>query len=461
MTIDAYHLPAAVSGFETEPLSFAEVTLRVPRVTPSLLAEVIRHLESARERLRKRRAEDIAAVLAEVFRRWRDRTEPLRHAAEAALPAVTRFSQGMVAHGLDLVCGGYRPEAFKDLLEALGGGDALEGFVGRRTPSSRAYGPAVTAHVLAGNIPGVGLPGVVTSILLGSASLVKTASADPLFPALWAASVARQDPEIGDCLAVLTWRGGRTDLEAAVFDRVDAVVAYGSDRTIQDLRARVRCRFLGHGHRVSLGAVGRDVLSQAEEIADRAAYDASLFDQQGCLSPHCVYVEEGGSIGPRDFAVLVASALARWAERLPPGSLTPEEAVAIRTFRAGYEARGLAGKDVTLFVSPRGLDWTVIYEGDPAFTPSCLFRTVVVKPVPDLAELASLLRPWGPYLQAAGVAVTAERAGSLADMLGQAGVSRICPIGRMQIPPLTWHQDGRVLLQDLVRWTDVEIERGR
>jgi hypothetical protein len=146
----------------------------------------------------------------------------------------------------------------------------------------------------------------------------------------------------------------------------------------------------------------------------------------------------------------------RWAERLPPGSPTVEEAVAVRRFRAGYEAQELVGKEVALFTSHQGLDWTVIYEEDPTFTPSCLQRTVLVKPVTDLSEVGGLLDSWRPYLQAVGVAVAPERIEVLAAQLGEAGVGRICPVGRMQAPPLTWHQEGRTLLHDLLRWVDLE-----
>jgi acyl-CoA reductase-like NAD-dependent aldehyde dehydrogenase len=457
MRIAAYHLPSEVSGFETETLSFGEVTMEVPRVTPTLLADVMRHLETARDRLRKRSGGEIAEILSQVFTRWKDRSDPLRRAAEEALPAITRFSPAMVVHGLDLLCEGYGTDSFYELLQDAGVDKDLNGFVPRGSHLSRAYAPALTTHVLAGNIPGVGLSGLVAATLVGSASLVKAASGDPLSPALWAASLTREDPEIGECVAVLWWRGGQADLEAVALDGADVVIAYGSEKTIHDLQGRVRSRFLGHGHRVSLGVIGREVLVRADEVAEQAAYDASLFDQQGCLSPHCFYVEEGGAISPREFAELLGSAMAKWAERLPPGSLTRGEAAAVRKFRAGYEAQRIARKDIALFLHPRGLDWTVIFDPDPTFTLSCLHRTVVVKPVPDLSEVGGHLRSWRPYLQAAGVAVAPERTRMLANALGQAGVNRVCPIGKMQAPPLTWYQDGRFLLRDLLRWTDLEV----
>jgi hypothetical protein len=41
--------------------------------------------------------------------------------------------------------------------------------------------------------------------------------------------------------------------------------------------------------------------------------------------------------------------------------------------------------------------------------------------------------------------------------LAEVGVSRICPVGRMQFPPVTWHQDGQPVLTPLVRWIDCEM----
>jgi hypothetical protein len=48
-----------------------------------------------------------------------------------------------------------------------------------------------------------------------------------------------------------------------------------------------------------------------------------------------------------------------------------------------------------------------------------------------------------------------ERALSFASDLARMGVHRVCPIGQMQRPPLSWHHDGRPNLADLVNWTDL------
>jgi hypothetical protein len=55
-----------------------------------------------------------------------------------------------------------------------------------------------------------------------------------------------------------------------------------------------------------------------------------------------------------------------------------------------------------------------------------------------------------------GLAAPEERAEELVTELARWGVTRVCPVGEMQNPPLTWRHDGRPALADLVTWTDWE-----
>ena len=109
-----------------------------------------------------------------------------------------------------------------------------------------------------------------------------------------------------------------------------------------------------------------------------------------------------------------------------------------------------------LFLGPQGMDWTVIYDADPTFIPSPLYRTIRVKPLQNLEQLSEVLGLWRPYLEAVGVAASTERMITIADTLGALGVSRICPIGSMQLPPLSWRHGGRPRVGDLVRWVGLE-----
>jgi hypothetical protein len=363
----------------------------------------------------------------------------------------------MVRHTLPLIFQEYRAEHLETLLhDELGDPQVLDTVVSFPGGRRKASGPSLNTQVLAGNLPGAGLDGVIFALLVKSATLVKASSSAPFLPSRFARSVIDIDPELGSCLAVVTWPGGNEELETLAFSQADVVLASGADESLRAIRSRVCGKFIGYGHKVSFSVIGKEVLSGAQVLAEKAAYDVALFDQQGCLSPQLIYVEEGGAVTAHEFAALVAQALAHWQGILPCGKATLEKSAAIQRVRDESEWQALAGKEVALYASPGSTAWTVIYQTDPVFMPSPLHRTVYVKPLASLTQLEVVLSRWRPYLEAAGVAVNPSRLVDIADLLGQAGVSRICPIGTMQTPPLSWRHGGRPRIADLVRWVGIE-----
>ena len=110
---------------------------------------------------------------------------------------------------------------------------------------------------------------------------------------------------------------------------------------------------------------------------------------------------------------------------------------------------------IVVFQSAGSTAWTVAFDAHHGFPRSPLNRFVFVKPLP--ANLPGALAEVRPYLSTAGI-WPATRANAV--LAAKIGVSRVCPIGRMQLPPLTWHQDGQPPLGRLVRWIDAELAAG-
>ena len=416
----------------------------------ALLANRIQHLVP-------RTARDILICIDQAVQRWLDPDSQERQEAEARLPKTTGLSPAMIRHVLPLIFQEYRADKLEALcVDELGCLEVLDRFVPSVSGQKRASGPPLITHVLAGNVPGAGLDSVIFSLLVKSATLVKTSSAEPVLPALFARSIQDIDPSLGACLSVVSWPGGNVELEDLAYGRADMVVASGSDASLAAIRKRTRGQFIGYGHKVSFGLVPKEGLADAEELAHKAAYDVALYDQQGCLSPQFIYIEEGGTVTPREFAALLATGLAHWQTELPRGPVPPEVSTAIRRVRDEAEWQALAGKDVVLHASPNGTDWTVVYDAAPIFVQSPLYRTIRVKPLRNIPQLGEILDAWQPYLEAVGVAAGPERLATLTDTLGALGVSRVCPIGTMQLPPLSWRHGGRPRVGDLVRWVGVE-----
>jgi hypothetical protein len=109
-----------------------------------------------------------------------------------------------------------------------------------------------------------------------------------------------------------------------------------------------------------------------------------------------------------------------------------------------------------IWESDDSTDWTVVQEDEKQFQSSPLNRFIFVKPIEHLAEFMHILEPYRDKISTVGIASSEAKLQEYAHALGRWGVPRICPLGKMQRPPLTWRQDGRPPLGDLIRWTDLE-----
>ena len=99
-----------------------------------------------------------------------------------------------------------------------------------------------------------------------------------------------------------------------------------------------------------------------------------------------------------------------------------------------------------------------MFEHDVRFQFSPLNRFIYVKPVPDVAAVLQGADAVREKVSTVGLSAPAEKAKELARQFAHWGATRICPLGQMQNPPLTWRHDGRPALGDLVTWTDFEEE---
>ena len=319
----------------------------------------------------------------------------------------------------------------------LGHAEALDDFVPYAGHFARVMSVETILHVVSGNTPAAGLQSLIRGLLLGAHNLCKTPSAGL--------------PEIAEFRAALPAElAARVEIAGELPDdwlaRADALIVFGHDATLAHFRALARPgqRFIGHGHRLSFGVVFDD---PAFVSAPRAARDASLFDQQGCLSPHVFYVAGDA----RGYAARLAEEMRAFQELEPRGRVSLADANSIRTRREELAFRAAQGEPVALWQSDGSTAWTVAFDATPGFPRSPLNRFVFVKPLP--ADLAGELREVRAHLSCAGL-WPATRAHARA--LAPHGVSRLCPLGRMQSPPWTWLQDGAPALAPLVRWVGAE-----
>lgn len=326
----------------------------------------------------------------------------------------------------------------------LGHEEILDDFQPYAGHLAMARGPAAILHIISGNTPHAGLQSLIRGLLLKSRNFCKIPSAglpelERFRDALPAA--------LGENVVI------SPELDPRWVEEAEAIIVFGDDATVEHFRetARPGQTFIPHGHKVSLGIVFDD---PSYESAPHAARDASLFDQQGCLSPHVIYVAESGGLSAMEYASRLAGEMEKFSAENPRSGITAGEAAAIAATREQHEFQAANGKNARVWKSAPGTGWTVIFDGDPTFIPSPLNRVIFVKPLPE--RLEEWLGDARRHLSTAGIwPATLENARRAATC----GATRACPLGRMQEPSVAWHQDGGQNLAPLVRWIDFENPR--
>jgi hypothetical protein len=433
--------------------------------------------------LARQRTRQLIDVLAYTADQWRQPDNYFRLRVLTDGPRETGWSRATLERGLDGWLKGMTYEGLEALVQQDVGDlrrldEFTSGMAEQRTGRMTvARGPRLLAHVSAGNLPVSALTSMVLGVLTKSAQFLKCAQGTSWVPRLFAHSLAFNEPKLGACFELAEWPGGTRDLEEALFAEADVVTATGADATLAEVRSRVPAgtRLVCYGHRVSFAYVSKDMLSSysIKRVVRDVAADVTAWDQMGCLSPHVVYVQEDGVLSPEGFAEALAEELARRETLEPRGEIRPEEAGAIQARRTVYALRAAApavGTDnlrhdsqfsdppygIRLWQSEGSTAWTVVWEADPRFETSCLNRFIYVKSVRRLDDVLQFAEPIRQHVSTVGLAAVDHHLSELAAKLAQWGVPRVCPVGRMQEPPVAWRHDGRPALGDLVTFTDWE-----
>ncbi|NYT23347.1 acyl-CoA reductase [Alcaligenaceae bacterium] len=444
----------------------AEVAL--PRLTPLQLETVAATVsEAARERLASMPVMEIVDAIDRAIARMLDAGDPVRREIERVLPIVSGFDPEMTRLGINAGLKAFRrPQLLRFLAEDFGDPGLLDGFRPRATGGwTRACGPALLAHVWAGNVPGLPLWSLVSGLLVKAGNIGKVSSDEPLFAGWFARVLAEVEPRLADALAVVWWPGGETALEQVLCRRADVLKVYGGDAALAAWQRQlpVGKRLLSHGHKLSVGLVSATALDarQSRLTARQAALDIVRWDQQGCYSPQMFYVERGAQVSPHEFACHLAGEMAALQHAFPRRALSLEEAGTVAGWRQALGLDQLRGEHIEL-LGPADAPWCVAYVDEPqAPRPGALNRTACVVAVDTLDDAVRRLDGQRAFLQTVGLAASPEELFRLAPLIAGAGATRICALGAMTMPAAGWHHDGRFSLLDLVRMVDIEASAER
>jgi hypothetical protein len=402
--------------------------------------------------LRDLPARAIVAAIADAAARWTDADFAPRVRATRAIMARTGYTEPVVDFALDHLFGAVTKAAIEGCIATeLGSLGALDGFIARAgRPDAFARGVERVAVVASDTTIGVALPPAILALCAKCRVAIRDRG-DGLCSA-FRDTLTEERPEFGESLATHAPLAHDDPAWMRELSTADAVVAFGADDALREIRAHVRAeaRFVAFGHRTSVGYVAREALrdeSGAARIAEHAARDALLYDGEGCLSLHALFVESGGAVTPERFGAILATAVDRVAVEFPAGlRAVPASVVAYRNaalFRAAL-GRGAV-------FSSAGTPHLTVVEPPRDEPPPLLPRVLAVYAVQEPAEMLAFVRRHALPLEAVGVARLAGRDDLVEAVVGT-GAARIARLGELQSPRLGVDHGGVARVAPFVRW---------
>ena len=395
----------------------------------------------------KKPVRSIVGAIDAAAARWSDADFAPRVRARDAVSTRTGYSPSAVEYAFDHLFGMLRRNAIEAVIaDELGSLDVLDGFVARTgRPAVRALPLGRVCIVSSRTTIGVAILPAIFALCSKCDVLVK--DREDYLVAAFFETLAGELAELRDAATAQTWRGDEREIDLRGFE---VVVAFGNDATLAQLENKLRtfARFIPFGSKASAGYVPREALGdaiEAEAIARGAARDLVLYESQGCLSLHALFVESGGAISPERFAEMLVATMRAAASQFPPaptGAATSARRAMERdlaTFRAGARR---------VYSDPHAGYLAIL---DPPIDEHPLFlpRSIGIRTVENSSQAAEYLKRHGISLEALAVG---RRRADLLDLAAEAGAARVAPFGTLQTPPLGAFHGGRPRVAEFVRW---------
>jgi Acyl-CoA reductase (LuxC) len=334
---------------------------------------------------------------------------------------------------------------------------ALDGWVERvdfngEHGALRAFPPRMI-HMLAGNSPTGCISSIAQGALVKAINVFKMPSSDPFTCVAMLKTMAEVDPDhpVIRSMSAVYWRGGDERVERTLYrpQYFDKIVAWGGGDAINNV-----IKYLGPGlqlvsfdPKTSISMIGPEGFASdavIEELAESAAADVAVFNQEACLASRFIFVE-GEREGIEKFC-------ARLQQRLGVDRQTASEVAHPLPVEVREEIEMLQVMDDECKVwgktDGRGL---VILTEDPVdFHPSS--KTANVVHVPSLDDA---VRYVNVATQTIGM-YPPERKKAMRDRLASAGAQRVVRLGGATKHVAGGPHDAMFPLQRFVHWMSDE-----
>lgn len=397
-------------------------------------------------------ARNIIRAIADAAQRWSDADFPLRVRVTQRIAQRTGYSVPVVEYALDRIFFSItQHDLHATIVNELGGIDVLDGFAPRGDRPDAWAAPVGSVCVISSRTTiGVALVPAIFALCAKNDVLVKDRE-DALVHAFFE-TLAQELDAFADAARATTWSS--QDRNAPDLETFDAVTAFGTDAALCAIRNALgpRARFIGYGSGASAGYVGKEALAQPGhlmEICRGAARDLVLYETEGCLSLHTLFVERGGPVSPQAFGRALAGCIEAANVEFPVANRAAADAASIAQQRNLAAFRAAAGHGA-VFASENA-EYAVIVDQPPSEPPHFLPRTVGIIVVDEPQEAVRYVQEHGLRLE--GFALSDGRSDIVQAAL-EAGAVRLARFGELQHPALSGDHGGRPRIAEFVRWID-------
>lgn len=383
------------------------------------------------------KAAAIVRAIGDAAQRWTHADFPPRVCTTARVAERTGYSLPVVEYALDRLFESITADALSaTIADELGSLDILDGFEPRPGRTTAWAAPAGRVCIVSSRTTiGVALPAAIFAMCAKCDVLVKDRE-DALISGFFE-TLYEEHEYFPTHARAQPWRADNGDVPD--LREFAAVVVFGRNETLERVRRTLApdARFIGFGSRASAGYIAREALSDenaARTIARGAARDLVLYETEGCLSLHALFVEDRGSVPAGDFLKLLDDEVGRAEIEFPRGSTARQSVARVAQERAlaGFRTASGGSND----------------RGEPSsFLPRVLNAIVVTSPEQALEYVRRHALPLE------GFAIAGDR-GDVTELALKAGAVRLSRFGELQHPPLGGNHGGRSRIGDFVRWID-------
>ncbi|MXJ83201.1 acyl-CoA reductase [Klebsiella michiganensis] len=349
-----------------------------------------------------------------------------------------------------------QPDALRQKLEhELGDNPFSVRRINYREPQFEGWRPlGVVVHITPANAELLPFFAIIESLLVGNINWLRPSASEQgmTIDLLEAFTHFDLTGQLANFVAVIPVETTRLSL---LLTHADGVSAWGGDTALDAIRQQLPggCRWIPWGHKISFAWLQPDAVNEENLLA--LADDVCCFDQQACSSPQIVFVDSDESAVLQDIGNRLAQAMRRRHARWQP--LIPDEKAAADITSAVAFAQldaVFAGADNALLA---GDGWRIILQNTSAITPSPLFRTILLRPLPQ-NKVMQTLRPWRTHLQTCGLIAADRDRIPFSQLLLAAGINRITPVGKMHDGYHGEPHDGVYALSQLARRVTVTLD---